>query len=237
MRMMTAGMVQAELKEQADESRARHAMRFFKTGPGEYGEGDKFLGVRVPEQRKIAKKYRHLPLDEVRNLIRSPYHEERLTGLLILTYRFPKSDEHERMAIFKFYISHTPFVNNWDLVDVTAPKIVGHWLEKRSRKLLYELAGSESVWERRIAMLSTMHFIRNDDLKDTLQLAETLLKDTHDLIHKAVGWMLREAGKKDLQKLEAFLDRHAGNMPRTMLRYAIERLPESRRRYYMKSTA
>ena len=236
-RPVSAAEVQNELRMHADQDQARHAMRFFKTGPGEYGEGDRFLGIRVPQQRKIARKYHLLPLDEVRILVRSPYHEERLTGLLILTYRFPKAAEHEQMTIFKFYVSHTPFINNWDLVDVTAPKIVGPWLENRSRKLLYELAGSESVWERRIAILSTMHFIRNDDLKDTIRLAEILLKDTHDLIHKAVGWMLREAGKKDLQKLEAFLERHAGNMPRTMLRYAIEKLPESRRSYYMKLTA
>lgn len=232
-----ASEVQTELRALADPEQARHLIRFFKTGPGEYGEGDRFLGIRVPAQRTIARKYWNLSLDEVAVLVRSEFHEERLSGLLILTYRYPKASTEEKQAIYEFYISHIPWINNWDLVDVTAPKIVGPWLENRSRKLLYELAGSESVWERRIAILSTMHFIRNDDLKDTLRLAEILLKDTHDLIHKAVGWMLREAGKKDLQKLEAFLERHAGNMPRTMLRYAIEKLPESRRSYYMKLTA
>ncbi len=225
--------VQNELRALADPEQARHLMRFFKTGPGEYGEGDKFLGIRVPVQRSIAKKFRNLPLDEDAVLIRSEFHEERLTGLLILTYRYPKASQEEKQAIFDLYISHIPWINNWDLVDVTAPQIIGSWLENRPRDLLYKWAGSENLWERRIAILSTFHFIRRDDFEDTLNLARNLLQDTHDLIHKAVGWMLREAGKRDLATLVSFLDEHSRQMPRTMLRYAIERLPEPKRQAYL----
>ena len=228
-----AGDVQNELRALADPGQARHQMRFFKTGPGEYGEGDRFLGIRVPKQRIIARKYRMLPLDEAAVLVRSEYHEERLTGLLILTYRYPKAVVGEKKAIFEFYIAHIPWINNWDLVDVTAPNIVGAWLEDRPRDLLYGWAGSENLWERRIAILSTLHFIRKNDFWDTVRLAEILLTDTHDLIHKAVGWMLREAGKRNLDVLISFLEEHSHRMPRTMLRYAIERLPEPQRQAYL----
>jgi len=228
-----AADVQNELRALADPSQATHLARFFKTGPGEYGEGDRFLGIRVPEQRKIAKKHRDLPLDDVAVLVRSEYHEERLTGLLILTYRYPKSTPEQKEALFNFYVAHIPWINNWDLVDVTAPNIVGAWLTGRPRRQLYEWAGSENLWERRIAILSTLHFIRQDDFEDTMQLAEILLNDTHDLIHKAVGWMLREAGKRNQDVLISFLEEHSHRMPRTMLRYAIERLLEPQRQGYL----
>ena len=192
-----------------------------------------FLGIRVPEQRKIAKKHRDLPLEEVAVLVRSEFHEERLTGLLILTYRYPKSTPEQKEALFSFYVAHVPWINNWDLVDVTAPNIVGAWLQDRSRDLLYQWAESENLWERRLAILSTLHFIRQDDFEDTMKLAQMLLSDTHDLIHKAVGWMLREAGKRSQNVLESFLDEYCERMPRTMLRYAIERLQEPQRQAYL----
>ncbi len=228
-----AADVQTELRALADPEQARHLIRFFKTGPGEYGEGDRFLGIRVPAQRTIARKYWNLSLDEVAVLVRSEFHEERLSGLLILTYRYPKASTEEKQAIYEFYISHIPWINNWDLVDVTAPNIIGSWLEQRSRNILYELAESENIWNRRIAILSTLHFIRKDDFEDTVKLAQILLHDTHHLIHKAVGWMLREAGKRDEATLESFLEKHSLQMPRTMLRYAIERLPDAKRRQYL----
>jgi len=228
-----ASEVQTELRALADPEQARHLIRFFKTGPGEYGEGDRFLGIRVPAQRTIARKYWNLSLDEVAVLVRSEFHEERLSGLLILTYRYPKASTEEKQAIYEFYISHIPWINNWDLVDVTAPNIIGSWLEQRSRNILYELAESENIWNRRIAILSTLHFIRKDDFEDTVKLAQILLHDTHHLIHKAVGWMLREAGKRDEATLESFLEKHSLQMPRTMLRYAIERLPDAKRRQYL----
>lgn len=166
-------------------------------------------------------------------LVRSEFHEERLTGLLILTYRYPKSTPEQKEALFNFYVAHVPWINNWDLVDVTAPNIVGAWLQDRPRDLLYEWARSQNLWERRLAILSTLHFIRQDDFEDTMQLARMLLSDSHDLIHKAVGWMLREAGKRSPDVLISFLDQHSHRMPRTMLRYAIERLPEPQRKDYM----
>ena len=232
--MSSAQEVQRELRVLANPARALHSMRFFKTGPGEYGEGDRFLGVPVPAQRTIAKKHCNLPLDEVQMLVRSEYHEERLTGLLILTCRYPKASADDQKAICHFYMTHIPWINNWDLVDVTAPQIIGPWLEHRPRDILYEMARSESLWKRRIAILSTLHFIRKGDLDDTMKLADMLLHDRHDIIHKAVGWMLREAGKRNQQKLVDFLDVRYSDMPRTMLRYAIERLEEPLRISYLK---
>jgi len=228
-----AADVQNELRALADSGQASHLTRFFKTGPGEYGEGDRFLGIRVPEQRKIAKKHRDLPLEEVAVLVRSEFHEERLTGLLILTYRYPKSTPTQKETLFNFYVAHVPWINNWDLVDVTAPNIVGAWLQDRPRDQLYEWARSQNIWERRLAILSTLHFIRKNDFEDTMQLARMLLSDAHDLIHKAVGWMLRETGKRSQDILELFLDEYCERMPRTMLRYAVERLPEPQRKGYM----
>ena len=235
---MKAADVRKELKSMADPDKAAILRRFFKTGPGYYGEGDIFIGVMVPQSRQIAKKFSQLPLREVRTLLYSCIHEERLVALLILAWRYNSSlsSSMEKEEIAKFYLEHIKQVNNWDLVDLSAPNILGAHLVDRDhrRRLLYRLAGSENVWERRIAILATLHFIRNDDFSETLKIAGMLLHDRHDLIHKAVGWMLREVGKRDAAAEEAFLEKHWSVMPRTMLRYAIERLPESKRRRYKK---
>jgi 3-methyladenine DNA glycosylase AlkD len=232
---MPAESVMKELAQAADPKKAAFFPRFFKTGPGEYAEGDQFLGVTVPLQRGIAKRHRELPLPELSKLVDSPIHEYRLTGFLILTEQFRKADEDTRTRLFAFCRKHLAGVNNWDIVDLVAPKIFGeHMLAHRElRKLLYAFAGAASVWKRRIAIISTQTFIRRRDFEDTFALAERLLSDPHDLIHKAVGWMLREVGERELPRLESFLERHAGEMPRTMLRYAIEKLPPQRRRQFM----
>ena len=206
-------------------------LRFFRTGPGEYGEGDEFLGLKVPQIRKLAREFRALPLKEVEGLLKSKWHEARLLALVILVDQFERADERMRDAIFRLYLRSTKFINNWDLVDASAPHIVGAHIKDRS--LLTKLARSKSLWERRIAIVATQHFIRNHDLKDTFRLAKNLLDDKHDLIHKATGWMLREAGKRDRDALVAFLEEHATRMPRTMLRYAIEKFPPALRRRLM----
>ena len=225
--------VKADLEKLADPEHAMKLQGFFKTGKGQYGEGDVFIGVRVPDQRRIAKKFRKIPLKDVLELLRSQIHEHRLTALFILTEQFNKGDEETRQRIVDEYLNHTDYVNNWDLVDSSAHKILGVWLLDKPRKILYDLAKSESLWERRISIISTFTFIRNGDLEDAVALAEVLIDDEHDLIHKASGWMLREVGKKEQSALEEFLIEHYEKMPRTMLRYAIERLPEERRRFYL----
>lgn len=230
---MKTESAQNALREIADPEIAEHSQRFFKTGPGEYGEGDKFLGIRVPNIREVAKKFKELSLDETEQLLQSKYHEERLCALIILSNRSKKADPEEQKAIFDLYLENTEFVNNWDLVDTSAEDIAGRYLADKDRSVLYKLAKSDDLWERRIAVMSTFHFIKNDDFDDTLALAEILIKDDHDLIHKAVGWMLREIGKRDLEIEEEFLDQHAKNMPRTMLRYAIEKFPEKKRQFYL----
>ena len=207
--------------------------RFFKTGPGQYGEGDRFIGVKVPVTRKVAKEFKGLPLSEVECLLHSEIHEERLLALVILVGQFERGDEAARTPIYRFYLAHTSHINNWDLVDLSAPQIVGGYLQNRSRKPLDGLAKSASLWERRISILATHWFIRHGDFADTLKIAERLLADKEDLIHKAVGWMLREVGKRDVATLETFLRRHCRSMPRTMLRYAIERFPDEKRRVYL----
>ena len=237
--MKKAADVQKELKSMADPDKAAILQRFFKTGPGQYGENDIFIGVTVPQSRKLAKKFSQLPLGEVRTLLYSQIHEERLVALLILAQRYSNSAlssrEEEKEQIVKFYLDNIKQVNNWDLVDLSGPNILGaHLVDNRDRVLLYKLVGSENVWERRIAIVATYHFIRNGDFSDTLKIAEMLLHDRHDLIHKAAGWMLREVGKRDAAAEEAFLKKHYNVMPSTMLRYAIERLPESKRRRYKK---
>lgn len=228
-RAMTA--LQRKLRDAVQPGRAESLSGFFKTGPGQYGEGDKFLGVRMPDIRAVAK------LDDggsdVSHILESPWHEERLLALLILVRRFERGDLPEKKRVFDFYLSSTRWINNWDLVDVSAYKIAGAWLLARPRPVLRRLARSSSLWERRIAIVSTYAFIRHGDLSDTFALAESLLQDPEDLMHKACGWMLREAGKRDVSALEAFLEHHAGQMPRTMLRYAIERFPGARRRQYL----
>jgi 3-methyladenine DNA glycosylase AlkD len=234
---MKAVEVRKELKSMADPGKAAILQRYFKTGLGQYGEGDIFIGVMVPQSRKVAKKFSQLQLVEVKMLLYSRIHEERLVALLILVWRYSSalSSREEKEEIVKFYLDNIKQVNNWDLVDLSAPNILGAHLINRDRRLLYRLARSENVWERRIAIIATYHFIRDGDFSDTLKIAEMLLQDRHDLIHKAAGWMLREVGKRDGASEEAFLEKHHSVMPRTMLRYAIERLPESKRRRYKKN--
>ncbi len=232
---MSVSNIKKELRAVANPEKAEILSRFFKTGKGHYGEGDKFLGIVVPQQRLIAKKYVDLSLAEVEKLLYSKYHEERLTALLILTYQYPKVSLEDRGKIYDFYIKHSRQINNWDLVDVTAPNIVGAWLFDKDRKILFDLVKSDNLWQRRISIISTFYFIRRGDCKDTLRLAEILLNDKHDLVHKAVGWMLREVGKNCGTKiLTDFLDEHKSKMPRTMLRYAIEKLPPDWRAKYLK---
>lgn len=225
--------VQNELKNISEPEIAQHSQRFFKTGPGEYGENDIFLGIRVPDVRKVAKKFSELSLKETEQLLHSEYHESRLCALIILVSKCKKGDEGLRKKIYELYLRNTGYINNWDLVDTSAEHIVGSYLMDRDRKVLYQLAKSNSLWERRIAIMSTFHFIKNNDFRDTLLIAEELLYDTHNLIHKAVGWMLREVGNKDLEKEEMFLQKHIQKMPRTMLRYAIEKFPEEKRQKYL----
>ncbi|GBE31680.1 DNA alkylation repair enzyme [bacterium BMS3Bbin05] len=226
--------IRAALREHADESDAIALQRFFKTGPGEYGDGDRFLGVRVPATRRVARKYRDLPLADTKTLLHSAIHEERLLALIILTHKYQKGTSDERAEIYRIYLDHTEYINNWDLVDTSAEHIVGAYLKERLRKPLHVLAKSESLWERRIAIMATFHFIKNREFDETLRIAEMLVADTEDLIHKAVGWMLREVGKREINTEESFLKKHYQCMPRTMLRYAIEKFPEEIRQQYLK---
>jgi|SRR5450631_2311016 3-methyladenine DNA glycosylase AlkD len=218
-----------ELAKAAEGNRAGY-LAWFKAGKGEYGEGDKFIGVRVPAQRAIAEKYYRLGLDEIEKLLESPIHEHRFTGLLILMAQYEGGYQSTKRRIFGFYLNHTRCVNNWDLVDASAPSIVGQHLVFRSRRVLYRLAKSSGLWERRIAMVATAAFIDRGDLKDTFAIAARLLVDRQDLIQKATGWMLREAGKHSRSQLISFLKRHYSQIPRTTLRYAIEHLPEAQRK-------
>lgn len=226
--------IKKELNSLGDKKRAISSARFFKTGSGDYGEGDVFLGITVPIQRSVAKKYLSMDLNEVEELLKSKIHEHRLVALLILVEKFKKSDKKIQEKIYKLYLKNTKLVNNWDLVDLSTHYIVGQFLIDKPRDILYKLVKSKLLWDRRIAMVSTWIFIRNNDFKDVLGLAELLLKDKHDLIHKAVGWMLREMGKKDQKILIKFLDEHTLEMPRTMLRYSIEKFDEKKRKYYLK---
>ena len=228
--------IQKELRKLADEKTAIQSQRFFKTGPGQYGEGDIFLGIRVPVLRSLSKKYQDIPLSVLSALLESPYHEERLFALIVMVNQFKKGVPEKQAAIYQHYLTHTPAINNWDLVDLSAPYIPGAYLFDRSRQPLYDLAVSGNLWERRIAIVSTACFIRHQDFSDTLRFAEILLRDREDLIHKAVGWMLREVGKKDQEILERFLKVRYQNMPRTMLRYAIEKFEEDKRKQYLKGS-
>ena len=206
---------------------------FFKTGKGEYGEGDVFRGIKIPVLRKLAKKYQDMTCAEVGKLLTSKFHEDRMLALLLLVGNYSKADDAGKKNIYTMYLRNTRFINNWDLVDVTAHHIVGHYLMDKSREPLYRLARSKILWERRIAIIATFHYIRQNKFDDTLKIAGMLIDDPHDLMHKAVGWMLREVGKRDLQSEEQFLKTHYRQMPRTMLRYAIERFPEAKRRAYL----
>jgi 3-methyladenine DNA glycosylase AlkD len=230
---MTAA-IQQELESLADPRHAAILQRFFKTGPGDYGEGDRFRGIRVPVLRKLVREYRHLPQAAAESLLPTDFHEDRLLALLLLIDRYYRGDDAVRGGIHRFYLKHTGWVNNWDLVDASAPHLVGHYLQDRPKGPLTRLAASGILWGRRIAILATLHFIKQGDLNETFRIAALLLRDPEDLIHKAVGWMLREAGKRDVSAAEAFLGAHYPQMPRTMLRYSIERFPEPRRQAYLK---
>jgi 3-methyladenine DNA glycosylase AlkD len=225
--------IKKRLGKLGNKERAEVSRRYFKTGPGEYGEGDIFLGIPVPELRKLAKTYRHLKLKDTTKLLQSPIHEERLLALLILIHIFPAGDESIKKEIFDLYLNNTRYINNWDLVDASAQYIAGAYLVHKNKKVLYRLAKSEDLWERRIAIMSTFHFIRQNEFSETLKIAEILIADREDLIHKAVGWMLREVGKRNLKIEEQFLKLYYKKMPRTMLRYAIEKFPNARRRLYL----
>jgi 3-methyladenine DNA glycosylase AlkD len=228
--------IQTQLVNLSNSDDALFLQRYFKTGVGQYGEGDLFRGIRVPVLRRLSKSYKDIPLDLVEQLLRSPYHEDRLLALLILVNQFARADEAGRSLIYRLYLDHTRFINNWDLVDVSAEHIVGAYLCDRDRAPLHQLARSSSIWERRIAIMATFHFIKRGEFGETLGLAGMLLADKEDLIHKAVGWMLREVGKRQMQTEETFLRVHCREMPRTMLRYAIERFPEEERQSYLKGT-
>jgi 3-methyladenine DNA glycosylase AlkD len=230
---MRVKQLHESLRSAADPAIAAHSQCFFKTGKGEYGEGDRFLGIRVPILRQHARKYRNIPIKQLLQLLRSDYHEERLCALLIMVLKYQQGGEDEKEMIFQHYISNTRHINNWDLVDSSAYHIAGHHLKDRDRRILYRLAKSESLWERRIAIIATFHFIKKQQYVDTLKISLELLDDSHDLIHKAVGWMLREVGNRDLSVEQTFLDQHYHRMPRTMLRYAIEKFPEKQRKAYL----
>ncbi len=226
--------IKNEMRKLANKEIDERSQRFFKTGKGQYGEGDIFLGIRVPVLRKIAKKFRRISLAEVSKLLESKFHEERLLSILMLVNLFKSGDEDDQELIYELYLDKTKFINNWDIVDISAGNIVGAFLFEKDKAPLYRLVFSENLWERRIAIVATFYFIRNDEFDDTLKIAEILFTDKEDLIHKSVGWMLREVGKRVIEIEEEFLEEHYLKMPRTMLRYAIERFPETRRKMYLK---
>lgn len=223
-----------DLKKYTNPEKAKLLSRYFKTGKGEYGEGDIFWGIVVPYQRLIAKKYKDVDLKTVEKLLHSKIHEQRLTSLLILTYQLKKADKAKKKELFDFYLKNTRYINNWDLVDLSCHDILGEYLLNKDRKILYQLAHSKNLWERRIAIISTFAFIRKKQFKDSLQLAKILLYDQYDLINKAVGWALREVGKRDEKVLKDFLNQYSKTMPRIALRYAIEKLSEEKRKKYLK---
>lgn len=244
--MSTVDNLKKDLRILASFEKANILQRFFKTKKGEYGEGDIFIGVNVPQIRKIAKKYKDLTLSEIKKNLYSRIHEERLCALLILVEKFNEVDRKDsgqiktqpdrlRKKIFEFYIKNSKQINNWDLVDLSSPKIVGRYLIDKPKDLLYKFATSKNLWQRRISIISTYTFIKEGEYEDTFKIAEILMEDKHDLIHKAVGWMLREVGKKSQKDEENFLKKYAKFMPRTMLRYAIEKFPEEKREKYLKS--
>lgn len=230
---MIVKTIQDRLRQLADPKRAEVQQRFFRTGPGQYGAGDRFLGIRVPQLRKLLREYGDCSVEDALVLLRSPIHEERLLALVLLMRIFAGADEPIRKQIYNAYLRNSRYINNWDLVDISAQHVIGAFLRGKDRSPLYRLAQSENLWERRIAIMATLFFIRRGEFRDTLKIAGMLLKDEEDLIHKAVGWMLREVGKRDPQAEEDFLKRHYKKMPRTMLRYALERFPEAKRKQYL----
>ncbi len=234
---MTLAGLDSKLKKMANTERAKLSQRYFKTGPGEYGEEDIFIGLTVPECRLLAKEFSaRANLENIKNLLDSGIHEKRLIGLLILIVKYESAGQDGKRDIVRFYIDNTHRINNWDLVDLSAPKILGAYLleNRTERKILFKLARSGNMWERRISILATFPFIRNGEFRESLELAKQLLTDREDLMHKAVGWMLREIGKRNLKAEEAFLAKFAGRMPRTMLRYAIKKFSEKKRQNYLK---
>jgi len=226
--------VKHQLSLLSNSDHAKISARFFKTGPGEYGEGDIFRGVRVPVLRTLARSLRHLEIDDIELLLQSPYHEDRLLSLILMVNLFKTGAAAEQRRLYRVYLANTRYINNWDLVDASAEHIVGGYLRERDRTPLYRLAESPNLWKRRISIMSTFHFIKNRDYSDALKICHLLIGDTEDLIHKACGWMLREIGNRKLAAEEAFLDEHALMLPRTMLRYAIEKFTVARRKHYMK---
>jgi 3-methyladenine DNA glycosylase AlkD len=233
---MDAIKIKNELKKYSNQEYAAHHQVFFKTLPGEYGEGDVFIGVRVPDIRKVAKKYNGIDHNVIEELLSDEVHEYRLIALIIMVnvYSLKRTDKKTREKLFNIYIKNKDRINNWDLIDISAPHIVGAWLFDKQKDLLHDLADSSILWDRRIAIISTMYFIRQNEFDHTLKIAKTLLQDKEDLIHKAVGWMLREVGKRDRDIEEIFLKKHLKKMPRTMLRYSIEKFPEKLRLSYLK---
>ena len=229
--------IELKLSKLKDKNKAKLLAGFFKTGKGQYGEGDIFWGISVPDQRNVAKKFLDLSFIDLQYLLKNPVHECRLTALLILTYRYEKAQKENnfkiKKEIYNFYLKNIKYINNWDLVDTSAPRILGEYLSLGDRKILYKFAKSKNLWEKRISIISTLYFIKQKDFVDTLKISEILLSDKHDLIHKAVGWMLREVGKMDEQVLHVFLQKHIKNMPRTALRYSIERFSDESIKYYM----
>lgn len=236
---LSLGTFLREIKKSSDAERAGNLTRFFKTGKGEYGEGDVFLGITVPTLRLISKKYQNLELRDLQKLLDSKIHEHRLSALMILRFKysaFDKASADKQKSIVKFYLKNTKKINNWDLVDLSCHYILGNWLLDKDRKILYELAKSKNLWEKRIAIIATFAFIHENQFDDTLKISSILINDKHDLIHKAVGWALREVGKKEKKTEINYLDKHYKTMPRTMLRYAIERFSDNERKHYLKKT-
>lgn len=232
--MTILAKLKKELKTKAKSKRAKASMRYFKTGEGEYGEGDIFMGVTLSEQHRIAKKYKDLNLNDLNELLTSKIHEHRLVALDILVHKYNKANGENKRKLVNFYLKNTKRVNNWDLVDGSASRILGNYLLDKDKSILYKFAKSTNLWERRISIMATFIFIRNNKFQDTFKISKILLNDDSDLIHKAVGWMLREMGKRSLEKEESFLKKYYQKMPRTMLRYAIEKFPEKRRQAYLK---
>ena len=234
--MDTFTEIRQAFRSLSDATRAQHSQKFFRTGPGEYGEGDVFLGITVPQIRKMVKQCGKLSQGEILQLLQSPYHEERLLAVLILVNRFKQDGQGQQKLIYQLYMKHKKFINSWDLVDLSAPNIVGTYLLDKDKSVLYQMAVSKNLWQRRMAIMATLALIKQRQFADTLKIAEILLDDNEDLIHKAVGWMLREVGKRDQAVEERFLQAHYHCMPRTMLRYAIEKFAENRRQQYLKGT-
>ncbi|WP_201027462.1 DNA alkylation repair protein [Paraglaciecola hydrolytica] len=231
--MNNGEQILAALLALADPLKAQNSLRYFKTAKGQYGHGDQFLGITMPQLRQTVKNFKHATLDDAVELLHSDWHEVRMCALLLLVQQFKSADAQVKQQVFECYLRHSQFINNWDLVDCSAYLIVGPYLQNKPRAVLYDLAKSDLLWDRRIAVIATLHFIRLKDFTDILALAELLINDSHDLMHKAVGWMLREVGNRDKQVELGFLTRHYQQMPRTMLRYAIEKFPEPERQAFL----